>query len=85
MSMVEMMKRFSINIHEYDDGVDVYPGNIKGSIINSFGDHRIAMTAIIASLNSDSEIFVEDCKNIDTSFPSFLESLNNIGMEIKKY
>ena len=85
MSMVEMMKNFSINIDEYEDGVDVYPGNIKGSIINSFGDHRIAMTAIIASLNSDSEIFVEDCKNIDTSFPSFLESLNNIGMEIKKY
>jgi 3-phosphoshikimate 1-carboxyvinyltransferase len=85
MSMVEMMKRFSINIDEYEDGVDVYPGNIKGSMIKSFGDHRIAMTAIIASLNSDSEIFVEDCKNIDTSFPSFLESLNNIGMEIKKY
>jgi 3-phosphoshikimate 1-carboxyvinyltransferase len=43
------------------------------------------MTAIIASLKSDGEIFVEDCKNINTSFPSFLESLNKIGMEIKKY
>ena len=80
--MVEMMRRFSIQIDEYDDGVEVYNGIIKGSNIKSFGDHRIAMTALIASLKSDSKVLVEDCKNIDTSFPSFTKVLNNIGMEI---
>ncbi len=50
--------------------------------INSFDDHRIAMTALIASLVSDGDILVENCKNIDTSFPAFIEIANSIGMDI---
>ena len=29
------------------------------------------------------DILVENCKNIDTSFPTFIEIANNIGMDIK--
>ena len=54
-----------------------------GGKINSYGDHRIAMTAIMASLVSDGDILVEDCMNIDTSFPTFIDIANNIGMDIK--
>ena len=63
--------------------MNVYGGLIKGARVNSFGDHRIAMTAIMASLVSDGDILVEDCMNIDTSFPTFIDIANNIGMDIK--
>ncbi len=71
-----------ISTNEYPDGLDVYGGSIKGARINSFDDHRIAMTALIASLVSDGDILVENCKNIDTSFPAFIEIANSIGMDI---
>jgi len=84
-SMVKMMENFNISIDEFDDGMNIYGGKIDGNRINSFGDHRIAMTGILASLVADEDILVEDCKNIDTSFPTFIETANNIGMDIKEY
>ena len=83
-SMINMMDGFKISTDEYSDGMNVYGGSIQASRVNSFGDHRIAMTALMASLVSDGDILVEYCKNIDTSFPTFIETANNIGMDIKK-
>ncbi len=84
-SMVKMMERFNITIDEFDDGMDIYGGIIKGNTVNSFGDHRIAMTGLLASLVSHGDIIVEDTKNIDTSFPNFIDMANSIGMGIKVY
>ena len=43
------------------------------------------MTAIIASLVSNGDIVVEDCQNINTSFPAFITISNDIGMDIQNY
>ena len=80
-----MMDKFRISTDEFSDGMNIYGGSIKGARVNSYGDHRIAMTALIASLVSDGDILVDDCMNIDTSFPTFIETANSIGMDIKKY
>ena len=85
LSMVKMMEKFNISIDEFNDGMDIHGGIIEGNTINSFGDHRIAMTALLASLVSHGDIIVEDTVNIDTSFPEFIEIANNIGMDIKAY
>ena len=82
-SMIRMMDKFTISTDEFPDGMNIYGGSIKGAKVNSYGDHRIAMTALIASLVSDGDILVEDCKNIDTSFPTFIDTANNIGMDIQ--
>ena len=84
-SMAKMMERFNISIDEFNDGMDIHGGIIEGNTINSFGDHRIAMTALLASLVSNGDIIVENTVNIDTSFPEFIEIANNIGMDIKTY
>ena len=83
LSMIRMMDKFRISTDEFPDGMNIYGGSIKGARVNSYGDHRIAMTALIASLVSDGDILVEDCKNIDTSFPTFIDTANNIGMDIQ--
>ena len=83
--MIKMMQSFSISVDEFDDGMDILGGTIIGASINSFGDHRIAMTAIIASLVSNGDIVVEDCQNIGTSFPTLIKISNNIGMDIQKH
>ena len=51
--------------------------------IKSFGDHRIAMSFLVAGLRSDAKIYVDDCKNIETSFPSFFETFSSLGADIK--
>ena len=81
-SMVDLLKNLSIEVNEYQDGLEIKGGNISGGIINSFGDHRIAMTALVASSIAKEKIEVENCENINTSFPSFITLMNSIGMNI---
>ena len=82
-SMKITLTKFSINVVEHNDGLTIEGGTITGGEIDSFGDHRIAMTALIASVCSADEILVKNTKNIDTSFPNFVETMNSAGLNIQ--
>ena len=84
-SMIKTLNTFAIKTKEFNDGATIDGGAITGGVVDSFGDHRIAMTAIIASCVSEKPIIVENCTNIDTSFPTFQKIMNLIGMNIKEY
>ena len=56
---------------------------IRSSVkINSYDDHRIAMSFLVAGMRSNNGIKVENCKNIETSFPNFKEIMNSLGANI---
>jgi 3-phosphoshikimate 1-carboxyvinyltransferase len=82
-SMKITLTKFSINVVEHNDGLTIEGGTITGGEIDSFGDHRIAMTALIASVCSADEILVKNTKNIDTSFPNFVEIMNSAGLNLQ--
>jgi len=52
-------------------------GELKGARVSSFGDHRTAMSMIIAGLVSKGNTFIDDVKCIDKSFPDFLKFLRS--------
>jgi 3-phosphoshikimate 1-carboxyvinyltransferase len=64
------------------DGMLIQGGRISGGEVDSDGDHRIAMAFAIAGLNSEGEIRVRDCANVDTSFPGFVELAVKAGLSI---
>ena len=82
-SMKITLTEFSINVVEHKDGLTIEGGTITGGEIDSFGDHRIAMTALIASVCSKDDVLVKNTKNIDTSFPNFVEIMNSAGLNIQ--
>jgi 3-phosphoshikimate 1-carboxyvinyltransferase len=65
-----------IEVDEVHDGYSVKGGTLKEAKIDSHGDHRIAMSFIIAGLKCSME--VEDIDCINTSFPNFFELLQKI-------
>jgi 3-phosphoshikimate 1-carboxyvinyltransferase len=73
-STVENLKKCGVNVTELEDGFEVTGGTINKATINSFGDHRIAMSFAIAGLKCGMN--VEDIECIDTSFPNFFEILD---------
>ena len=78
-----------INIHHelFHDGIKITGSSEDISHmaeIDSHGDHRIAMSFLIASLRSKKGIYVEDCKNILTSFPNFIEVMSSLGISINE-
>lgn len=76
-SVVENLKLCEINVTEFDDGYEVNGGKLQSATINSFGDHRIAMSFAIAGLVVP--VKIEDTECIQTSFPNFVELLSQIG------
>ena len=74
--------------HElFDDGIKIQGTSNDIPVfaqIDSFGDHRIVMSFLVASLRSEKGMFVKNCKNIFTSFPSFLETMNHLGIHVNE-
>ena len=87
MAIEEGLRKIGVGYKSSDDGIIIMGSrdlNISKSVdIHSFDDHRIAMSFLIAGLRFDSGVNVNNCKNIDTSFPNFFEILSSLGAEIK--
>lgn len=67
------------------DGMIIKGGSIAGGRVLSHGDHRIAMAFAMAALRSDKPIVVEDCANVNTSFPGFVDLAATAGLAIRSY
>jgi 3-phosphoshikimate 1-carboxyvinyltransferase len=55
-----------------------------GGVIDSCGDHRIAMSFAIASLRSSGPLSIRDVANVATSFPGFVELSRSVGLDIRE-
>lgn len=71
-----------IEVSEVEDGYSVKGGVLKPATVDSHGDHRIAMSFMIAGLRCGMSVTDVEC--INTSFPNFFELLKKITkVEIK--
>jgi len=75
-TVVENLGYCGIATEEFDDGYKVIGGELMPARVESHGDHRIAMSFIIAGLRCGME--VEDIDCINTSFPNFFELLSTV-------
>ncbi len=56
----------------------------SGGEIDSFGDHRIAMSFAVASLRAARSISIRDVANVGTSFPGFVALARSAGLDISE-
>jgi 3-phosphoshikimate 1-carboxyvinyltransferase len=56
----------------------------SGGAVDSFGDHRIAMSFSIASLRAAEPIEIRDVANVATSFPGFVSLARSVGLAIRE-
>jgi 3-phosphoshikimate 1-carboxyvinyltransferase len=83
----EGLSKLNINHEIFDDGLEITGTKQKINsvdMVNSFDDHRIAMSFLIAGIRSKNGISVKNCKNIETSFPNFMNIMNSLGMKINE-
>jgi len=80
--MAQGLQRLGIAARETPDGIVIQGGNMQGGEVDSHGDHRIAMSFAMAALRATGPVTVRDCKNVDTSFPGFVELARRAGLEI---
>lgn len=80
--MADGLSELGIETRVKDDGIVVEGGQIGTGTVDSHGDHRIAMAFSVASLRAVGEIHIEDCDNVKTSFPEFVELARTAGLRI---
>ena len=80
--VVQGLGNLGINAIEYEDGMDIIGGEFRSGTIDSRGDHRIAMAFAVAGCCSGGSVVVDDCRNIATSFPGFVETGCSLGMNL---
>lgn len=77
-AVVENLNRMGAKIEEFPDGFRVERSKLKGAVIDSYGDHRIAMAFAIAALFADGETEIVGSESAAVSFPEFFETLQQV-------
>jgi len=78
-AMCDVLGKLGAQIEPLADGMRVTGGaQLSGGTVNSFGDHRIAMSMAVAGLVADGEVLIEDTGCTATSFPSFWQLLDSL-------
>lgn len=79
-AVVENLRRMNAAVEEFEDGLLVGKSELKGAKIDSFGDHRIAMSFAVAGLLADGESEIENAEVAAVSFPNFFDLLESVAV-----
>lgn len=82
-AMVEGFRNIGVKVEERRDGMLITSGPIKGGQVESFHDHRIAMSFAIAGAVSEVGIIIDGAETVATSFPNFVELATDAGLNIE--
>lgn len=78
-AIVEGLSRMGANIIERDDGFEISgPTDLFGNEVNSFHDHRIAMSMAVAASYASGKTIIKDGQCMDISYPAFMPAFNKI-------
>ena len=83
-AMADGLRRLGIRVDETPDGAVVQGGRFSGGEVESYHDHRVAMSLAMAGTVAEGEVLIRGVDNVDTSFPGFPELMSNIGAEIEQ-
>jgi 3-phosphoshikimate 1-carboxyvinyltransferase len=65
------------------DGRGAETACFEGGTVEAHDDHRIAMAFAVAALRSAGDIRVNNCENVATSFPNFVELARQVGLSLE--
>jgi 3-phosphoshikimate 1-carboxyvinyltransferase len=82
-AMATGLRALGASVDETPDGATIHGGPLGGGVIESHGDHRIAMSFAAAGLIASGTVRINDCSNVATSFPGFLELANSCGFDLR--
>ncbi len=80
--MADGLQALGIDAEPTPDGMRIRGGAFHGGRVDSHGDHRIAMAFAMAALRADGAIEIDDCANVNTSFPGFLALAAGAGLKV---
>lgn len=81
-AMAAELRKLGVELEEYPDGISIRGKTpLKGAVVESYGDHRIAMSLAVAALIAEGTTTIENASCVDISFPGFFEQLRSLARQ----
>ncbi|MCX6028753.1 MAG: 3-phosphoshikimate 1-carboxyvinyltransferase [Chloroflexi bacterium] len=82
-SVAAELRKMGAWIEERPDGMIIHgPTPLTGAVVDSHGDHRLAMALAVAGLVARGETVVRGAEAINDSFPGFVETMQALGADV---
>ena len=78
-AMAEGLSALGVDVEELQDGLKITGGNLHGGMVESYGDHRIAMAMGIAGLKATEQVTIRNADCTSVSFPGFWGALSELA------
>jgi len=82
-TMARGLRSLGIDVDEMADGARIRGGRLTGGIVESHGDHRVAMAFAVAAQLAGGEVRIGDIANVATSFPGFDALARQVGFALR--
>ena len=80
-TMAAGLRNLGIVVDEATDGATI---RLHGGVVDTQGDHRVAMAFAIAAQCSRGEVQIADIANVATSFPDFEDQARQVGFQLSQ-
>ncbi len=78
-SVSAMLRALGGTVEELPDALVITGGALTGGTVDSCRDHRIAMSAAIASIRCKHEVTILGADAVNKSYPAFYQDFNHLG------
>lgn len=83
LTLQDEFGKMGVKIELNDDIMVVHGGNgLKGAVVHSRHDHRIAMACAVAALKAEGETTIEEAQAVKKSYPDFYRHLKSLGASV---
>ena len=81
-AITKELKKMGAHIEEHPDGVTIKHSPLKGGIVESYNDHRMALALSVAGLAAREKTHVHSVECVDKTFPHFQAHMQALGAHI---
>ena len=82
-AIVSELRSLGAEVEVTEAGLVVYgPSTLRGGIVESHGDHRIAMALAVAALNATGPVTIRNAESVNKSYPTFFDDIRSLGVEV---
>ena len=82
--MTAELRKMGIRIEEHPDGMTIYGGTLKGTAVESYKDHRIAMALAVAGLAAEGETVIHEAECAGVTYPGFFADFRKLGASFRQ-
>ena len=84
-AMASGLRALGVEVIETPDGARIRGGSLAGGVVDSKGDHRVAMAFAAGAVRARGVVRILDSANVATSFPGFVALSRQVGMNLEEH